>query len=77
MAEKSRSKTEERLSEQAEELRATVRGFFPSEFRQHMLASRKEFLLAVRSLIDSRIESLDRAEERASKSKKSTRIPVE
>lgn len=75
MGEKDRSKMENRVLDQAEEFRATLGGFFPPEFRQHMLSARKEFLLAVRSLIDARIESLERSQERASKRAK--KIPVE
>jgi hypothetical protein len=32
----------------------------PEEFRQHMKASRKEFLLAFRSLFDTAIDKMDR-----------------
>lgn len=73
--EKEKSRTEEMFSERAEEFRSRVRGLFPPEFRQHALAARKEFLLAVRSLIDARIESLEKAEK--STGRKATRIHVD
>ena len=46
--------------------------FWPEEFRAHLRASRKEMLLAVRSLIDAAIE---RTEEKPKK--KTTKIKVE
>lgn len=48
------------------------REFLPEEFRAHLRASRKEMLLAVRSLIDAAIE---RTEEKPKK--KATKIKVE
>jgi hypothetical protein len=49
-----------------------------SNFRQHMLASRKEFLTALKSLIEDRIESIDKEVEKSSKKKsKLTKIKVE
>ena len=76
MAEEERSKGEGAMAgERIEELRARVRGLFPPEFKSHMVASRKEFLLAMRSLLDARIESLERAEKAASK--RATKVTVE
>lgn len=49
------------------------RKFVPEEFRAHLRASRKEMLLAMRSLIDAAIE---RTEEKP-RSKKTTKIEVE
>lgn len=46
-----------------------------SEFYRHMINARIEFLQAIKSLIDSRIESLEKAKE-APKKKKFTRIEV-
>jgi hypothetical protein len=46
--------------------------FWPEEFRGHLRASRKEMLLAMRSLIDAAIE---RTEEKPKK--KTTKIEVE
>ena len=64
----------------AEGIRACKAGFqksagqecLPEEFRAHLRASRKEMLLAVRSLIDAAIE---RTEEKPKK--KTTKIKVE
>jgi hypothetical protein len=36
----------------------------PEDFRSHMRAARREFLLAIRSLIDARIEGLEEDEKR-------------
>ena len=46
--------------------------FLPEEFRAHLKASRKEMLLAMRSLVDAAIE---RVEEKPKK--KTTKIKVE
>jgi hypothetical protein len=52
--------------------KSTGKEFLPEEFRAHLKASRKEMLLAVRSLIDAAIE---RTEEKPKK--KTTKIKVE
>jgi len=49
---------------------------FPEEFRTHRRAARREMLLAWRSLIDARIEKLDKAEKEKTAAK-ATRIKVE
>ncbi len=67
------------LSEGAKGIRDTLRkpggGLLPAEFHQHMRSSRKEFLLAFRSLFDAAIDRLDRP--RATVRRKTTRIKVE
>ncbi len=67
------------LSEGAKGIRNTLRGsgggLLPSEFHQHMRASRKEFLLAFRSLFDAAIDRLDKP--RPSVRRKATKIKVE
>ena len=45
-------------------LRSKRRQILPSEFRAHTRAARKEMLLAVRSLLDSAIDWLDKKEEK-------------
>ncbi|MBI4319171.1 MAG: hypothetical protein HY675_11835 [Chloroflexi bacterium] len=72
MAEK---KTAESAPGVVEEFRARASGLFPPEFRAHMHAARKEFYLAMRSLIDAKIESIERAEKAAQK--RATRVTVE
>ncbi len=50
---------------------------FPySEFREHMTRSRVECLKGIRSLIDRRIEDLEKKESRGPK-KRTTRVKVE
>jgi hypothetical protein len=49
---------------------------FPAEFRAHRRAAQREMLLAWRSLIDARIEKLEKAEKEKSAAK-ATRIKVE
>ncbi|MCI0478126.1 MAG: hypothetical protein L0Y55_17935 [Anaerolineales bacterium] len=49
---------------------------FPEEFRTHRRAAQREMLLAWRSLLDARIEKLDKAEKEKSTAK-ATRIKVE
>jgi hypothetical protein len=48
----------------------------PEEFRTHRRAARREMLLAMRSLIDAKIEKLDAAEKDQA-APKTTRIKVE
>lgn len=47
-----------------------------SEFREHMAKSRVEFLKGIRSLIDKRINELERRQSKKA-GKKATRIKVE
>lgn len=56
-------------------LRGPGRGLLPEEFHEHMRASRKEFLMAFRSLFDAAIESVDKP--KASARRKATKIKVE
>jgi hypothetical protein len=49
---------------------------FPEEFRTHRRAAQREMLLAWRSLIDARIEKLEKAEKDKTTAK-ATRIKVE
>jgi hypothetical protein len=49
---------------------------FPEEFRTHRRAAQREMLLAWRSLIDVRIEKLEKAEKEKTVTK-ATRIKVE
>jgi hypothetical protein len=46
----------------------------PEEFAEHMRTSRKEFLLAFRSLFDSAIERID---QKGTTTRKATKIKVE
>jgi len=48
------------------------KGLLPEEFRAHLRASRKEMLLAMRSLIDAAIERVEEKPKR-----KTTKIEVE
>lgn len=50
-------------------------GLVPESFQEHMKASRKEFLLAFRSLFDAAIESMDKP--KAPPRRKATKIKVE
>jgi hypothetical protein len=67
------------VSEGAKGLRESLHvpggGLLPEEFHEHMKTSRKEFLLAFRSLFDSAIESADKP--RRSSRRKVTKIKVE
>ncbi len=49
---------------------------FPQEFHTHRRAAQREMLLAWRSLIDAKIEKLEKAEKQAT-TPKATRIKVE
>ena len=51
--------------------------FLPAAFHDHSRSARKEALLAVRSLIDARIERLDRTPEEEPAAKKAHRVKVE
>ncbi len=50
--------------------------FFTGETRKHVLAARKEMLLAIRSLIDFTVSRLEE-KEKTEKGKRGTRITVE
>jgi len=50
-------------------------GLLPEEYRQHMRASRKEFVLAFRSLFDAAIQKMEAP--KSSTQKKATKIKVE
>ncbi len=64
---------EDWLSEGIKGFRTACRkSFLPEEFRSHVRASRKEMLLAMRSLIDAAIEHLEEQPK-----KKATKIKVE
>ncbi len=51
-------------------------GMLPGDFRRHMRAAQREQLLALRSLLDSTIERLEKAEERKP-AKRATKVEVE
>ncbi|MBN1580266.1 MAG: hypothetical protein JXA89_06155 [Anaerolineae bacterium] len=67
------------VSEGVQGIRNSVRipqgGLIPESFQQHMKTSRKEFLLAFRSLFDTAIENMDKP--KASSRRKATKIKVE
>jgi hypothetical protein len=48
--------------------------FLPSQTQDHLLKARKEVLLAVRSLIDARIDSLEKKEGRGTVPKRKIKI---
>ena len=50
-------------------------GLLPEEFKTHMKASRKEFLLAFRSLVDTAIEKVDTPKKTSGR--RTTKIKVE
>jgi hypothetical protein len=82
------AKTEEEKEATWEDhLAATIKSFrkemkdwhgdgFPAEFHTHRHAAQREMLLAWRSLIDAKIEKLDKAEKEKT-APKATRIKVE
>lgn len=49
-------------------------GFIPQKTQDHLLRAGKELLLALRSLIDSRIESLEKREGQKAETKKKIKI---
>ncbi len=54
------------LGEAYDDVRQRFRGMFelPEDFTLHLRAARREMLLAIRSLIDARIEDLEESEKR-------------
>jgi len=48
--------------------------FLPEKAYEHVLRAKKEALLALRSLIDSRIEALEKKEEKEARAKKKIKI---
>lgn len=73
---KERRLEEPSLEEVAEAYFERVRGLVPQDFITHMRAARKEFWLAVRSLIDARIEQLEEAEQRRA-GRRPTRVRID
>jgi hypothetical protein len=57
-------------------LQSSIGDPLPSEFRQHMRASRKESLLAMRSLIDAHIARME-AKEEAESERTATKITIQ
>lgn len=62
----------EHLGKACESFVQEMKGVLPEEAYKHLRASRKEFLLAVRSLIDRRIERLEKEPQ-----KKARRVEVQ
>lgn len=56
-------------------VRLPGKGLLPEGFHEHLKASRKEFLLAFRSLFDAAIEGVDKP--KAPARRKATKIKVE
>lgn len=50
-----------------------LKGLLPEEFRQHMIGAEREFLLALRSLVDGLLQAMGPKEER----RRARRIKVE
>jgi len=50
------------------------RVFFPTTTQDHLLKAKKELLLAIRSLIDARIECLEKREGQKKESKRKIKI---
>ncbi len=46
-----------------EDVRQGVSAFFPPEFREHFRSARREFWLALRSLVDARLEAIEHERE--------------
>jgi hypothetical protein len=88
-AQKTRAKTREKVEDIDDRRRGLcpVGEFFGmledlmgrgSDFRRHMLNSRKEFLTAIKSLLEDRIEAIDKeVDKSAEKKSKLTKIKVE
>ena len=49
----------ERVEEQVGEVREQLSGIVPPDFANHFRAARREFWLAVRSLVDARLDSIE------------------
>jgi hypothetical protein len=64
------------LAELHRTVQATMGGTLPGEFWEHVQASRKEGLLATRSLIDAQIARLEEKEAQA-KERTATKITVQ
>ncbi len=65
----------ERVEDLMNEYRERLGGLFPPEFKQHVRAARREFWLAVRSLVDARLDAIEGEPE--NRSRPSGRINVE
>lgn len=49
----------ERVEEQMGEAREQLSGLIPPDFAEHFRTARREFWLAVRSLVDARLDSIE------------------
>ena len=54
--------TRQHYKKAREEMRQAVEGFLPEGFIEHRRAARREMLLAMRSLLDSAIQRMDKKE---------------
>lgn len=67
----------ERLEERMRQMRENVSGFFPPEFKDHVRRARREFWLAVRSLVDARLDAIEREAEPPPPPPRSGRIDID
>jgi len=51
--------------------------FLPEEFKEHMLNAARELLLAIKCLIDAKLESLGKVEETIKRKKDVKKIEIE
>jgi hypothetical protein len=49
----------ERVEEQVGEAREQLSGIIPPDFGEHFRVARREFWLAIRSLVDARLDSIE------------------
>ncbi len=66
----------EQMEEQMGRAREQLNGLFPADFGQHFRSARREFWLAVRSLIDARLDSIE-DEARPKSSQQRGRIDID
>ena len=76
MKRRRRRRDEPSLEDVVEAYFDRVKSLVPPDFVIHMRAARKEVYLAIRSLIDARIEALEEADER-SESRRPKRVRIE
>jgi hypothetical protein len=71
-AERFREQVEERMGEAREQLS----GMIPPDFVEHFRSARREFWLAIRSLVDARLDSIEE-EAKPKQSRPSGRIDID
>lgn len=76
-AEREREKWEEFFVNRMDQMREGFDSIFPPEFRTHIRSARREFWLAVRGLVDARLDAIETENAPEDEAPKSGKINVD